>query len=159
MTALAWYFGAQAIAVCAIAVAWLNRSRRGCVVVLLATLAALPLLYAGGVSLLGRPRPAVLMPWRIRGARIVSFLPDPGVAIYVWVVTPDADEPLALTLPWDEKEAEDLVQAAAAAQQNGTDVRAGPMGGFQAMANGAEGGKRRFWPTPQPPTPDKPSQP
>lgn len=158
MTHLAWYFGAEAAAICAATLAWIGRGRRGGFVALLAVAVLLPLLYGGGVDLLGRPRPAVLMPWRIADARIAAYLPNPGVAIYVWVVTPDADEPLALTLPWSDKTAQALGAAMAAAASGGTDVHAGSLGGFRAMGDAA-GGRRMFWAAPQAPSPDKPSPP
>lgn len=96
--------------------------RIGAVVLLLGIVALGPVALA---SLTGEPRRASLE-WWARSAQDVEVLGhriDEDVAIYVFVTLPGYDRPQSLQLPYTDKAAEQLQQAAAEGQQSGQGVR------------------------------------
>ncbi len=105
---------------------------------------------------LGRPRP-ILPLLGIPAGTVAAFSLDEPRAIYVWLMPPGARVPVALALPWNERDAAALHRAMRASQRLGTRVK---MHGGQRPA-GASGTPmlRRdgpvFYPAPTPPLPPK----
>ena len=67
-------------------------------------------------ELLGRPREVAAA---VDGTVVISALPIPNVAIFLYVAEPDSTEPMSLRLPWDDETAQKIVEALEGAQQNG----------------------------------------
>ena len=79
--------------------------------------------YGGAVELLGRPKP-LRLEWREPAdAQVVSAVPVENEAIYVWLIMPDSSEPCAYVLPWSLQVAQQLQEAMAQAEADGTAVR------------------------------------
>jgi hypothetical protein len=86
----------------------------------------LPATYVSVVDLLSRPKP-VALEWQRGGlaeAKVIGADLREGEAIYVWLRTPEAEEPRSYVLPWDRKLAEQLHGAQREAQARGTAVHA-----------------------------------
>jgi hypothetical protein len=85
----------------------------------------IPLAYASAASLLSRPKPASLE-W-VRGqaaeATVIGSSIREGVAIYVWLQMPDSPEPRAYTIPWSQNLAQQLQDARAEAESQGTGLQ------------------------------------
>lgn len=66
--------------------------------------------FAGALEGLGRPKP-IFLEWRsLVGTKVVSFVLKENVAIYLWIDRGDG-EPIAITLPWDIHDAEQIQDA------------------------------------------------
>src|SRR5262245_47376930 len=82
----------------------------------------LAMLYVGSAEVLSRPKP-LRLEWRnIEQAKVVGASMREGEAIYLWLQVPGADEPRAYQLPWSTEAAQQLQQAQAEAEANGTGV-------------------------------------
>jgi hypothetical protein len=85
----------------------------------------IPLAYASAASLLSRPKPTSLE-W-VRGqaaeATVIGSSVQEGVAIYVWLQMAGSPEPRAYTIPWNQDLAQQLQDARAEAQNNGTGLQ------------------------------------
>ncbi len=124
---------------CAIAVhgAWV-RAGSFCLTVVLAA--------ALWQTSLGRPRPAV---FEAPTGTVVGFHFDEPRAIYLWMLPAGARAPTAFALPWSERQAAQLQQAAEQARKDGeplqarrTDRPTGPMRGLRLTAQDS----LRFYP-------------
>jgi hypothetical protein len=95
------------------------------VAAIVAAAAFLPVAYAGLAELLGRPKPMSLE-WAggdLNDATVLDVQMRDGEAIYLWLGFEGVVEPRSYVLPWDDKMARELHEAARAAEENGTDVR------------------------------------
>ena len=86
---------------------------------------------------LGRPRPPLL---DAPTGTVVSFRFDEPRAIYVWMLPPGERTPTAFALPWSERQAAQLQEAAEQARRQGEPLKAqrairppGPIG-FSVLA-------------------------
>lgn len=66
---------------------------------------------------LGRPRPAIMPPPM---GVVTGFMLDEPHAIYLWIVPNGRRVPVAYRLPWNEKQAAELMRAARRARKRGT---------------------------------------
>lgn len=117
----------------------------------LATL-ALPVGYAALADLPGRPKP-VRDEWLQTAAAeavVLAFAMREGKAIHLWLELPGLDEPRAYRLPWSRKLAQELQDAARAAERAGTEVAM--RSPFEPSLDERE---PRFYPQPQPASPAK----
>jgi hypothetical protein len=92
---------------------------------IVAAAAFLPVAYGGLSELLGRPKPMSLE-WAgrdLNDAAVLGVQMRDGDAIYLWLGFDGVAEPRSYVLPWDDKTARELHEAARAAEENGTDVR------------------------------------
>ncbi|MEO9191147.1 MAG: hypothetical protein ABI224_14295 [Acetobacteraceae bacterium] len=74
---------------------------------------------------LGRPR---LPLFDTPSGTVVSFRFDEPRAIYLWMLAPGERTPTAFALPWSERQAAELQQAAEQARQQGEPLQAKPTG-------------------------------
>lgn len=85
----------------------------------------IPLAYASAAALLSRPKP-VSLEW-VRGvtqeAAVLGSSIREGEAIYVWLQMPDSVEPRAYTIPWNRDIAQQLQEARAEAERQGTGLQ------------------------------------
>lgn len=134
-------FGLLALSVgaCAIAVrgAWV-RAGSFCLTVALAA--------ALWQTSLGRPRPPV---FDTPSGTVVGFRFDEPRAIYLWMLPAGAHAPTAFQLPWSERQAAQIQQAAEQAKKEGEPLQAqrsgrrpGPMSGLHLTAQDS----LRFYP-------------
>lgn len=86
---------------------------------------------------------------------VVAYRLDEPRAIYVWVVPEGSSVPLALELPWGERQASELHAAAGQAARNGGVVKMGKAG---AARDGNPRGDRMFYSRPAPALPPKMSR-
>ncbi len=105
---------------------------------------------------LGRPRP-ILPLLGIPAGTIAAFSLDEPRAIYVWLMPPGARVPVALALPWNERDAAALHHAMRAAQRLGTRVKMRGRTGATRPSGifGIRRGAPLFYPAPNPPLPAK----
>lgn len=108
---------------------------------------------------LGQARPTHVLPWLTPPAgTVVAYRLDEPRAIYVWLSVQGHAGPLSLRLPWSERQAADLADAARAAKKGGEQVK---MGGHDRARHGdGRGGLRgkekpMFYPAPPPALPAK----
>jgi hypothetical protein len=125
---------------------WQRSVSAGVFVVLLA------MIYAGSAELLSRPKP-LRLEWRnIAEAKVLGASMREGEAIYVWLQVPGAEEPRAYQLPWSMQAAEQLQQATAEAEAQGTGVE---MKSPFAGDGSNDPREPKFYATPQPAMPEK----
>jgi len=107
---------------------------------------------------LGQPRPVLagLPGAGIPAGTVGAFLVDEPHAIYVWLLTNDTHAPLSLALPWNERDATALHDAAQAAAK--MHARLEMRGAQTAGGNGRHilgSQSPTFYPAPNPPLPPK----
>ena len=100
---------------------------------------------------LGRPRPVLL---GIPAGTVAAFSLDEPRAIYVWLMPPGARVPVALALPWNERDAAALHHAMRVAQHMGTRVKMRAYTGSR-RGSGIFDIRPLFYPAPNPPLPAK----
>lgn len=106
--------------------------------------------YAAGVNLLSRPLPWALA-WGLPShVQVVAYRLDEPHAIYLWLSWPQARDPRAYELPWNEQRAAKLQQAASQARS----AHRGLMMRVRQSGSG-EDGQRMFYPEPVPSLPPK----
>ena len=95
---------------------------------------------------LGRPRPPL---FDSPAGTVVSYRFDEPHAIYLWMLPPGEHAPTAFALPWSERQASQLQQAAEQARKQGEPLQArgngarGALAGFQLASQKSE---MRFYP-------------
>jgi hypothetical protein len=93
---------------------------------------------------LGRPRPPL---FDAPVGTVVGYRFDEPHAIYLWMLPPGGHAPTAFALPWSERQAAQLQQAAEQARKAGEPLQArgsgqhGPLAAFQLASQ-----KMRFYP-------------
>lgn len=119
---------------------------------LAAVAATLAAAYAGGATLLGRPKPARLeiVAQADQDAQLAGAYYVEGEAIYLWLLREGEEAPRAYALPWSQETAEDLQRARGEAQANGTQVQV--RGTLQPRSPDS---RVQFYAPPQPPMPAK----
>lgn len=114
--------------------------------------ASMPTAYAAMVNLLSMPKPASFEWWlsRTEEATVLGSSMSEGQAIYLWLQLDTAPEPRAYVLPWDRRLAEQLQDAARAAEEQDSGVRMRLP--FEPTLDNRE---PRFYALPQPALPPK----
>ena len=130
---------ALALGVCAITVrdAWV-RAGAFCLTVALAA--------AIWQTSLGRPRPPL---FEAPAGTVVGYRFDEPRAIYLWMLPPGAHAPTAFVLPWSERQASQLQQAAEQARKKGEPLQArgsGRSGPFNGLRLASQKSEMRFYP-------------
>jgi len=109
-------------------------------------------LYATEANLLGHPKPARLESGVLE-AEVLAIHMIEGQAIHVWLLEEASEEPLALSIPWDETTARAAQAAQRQAEDNGT--RVGVRLGGRPISQDDE---PVFYAEPQPAPPPKRSE-
>ncbi len=139
-------------ALIAIVSVWSGATANRKAVVLAATGLLIPLAYASQADLLSKPKPVALELFHraTEEAQVVGSTWVEGVAIYVWLRLPGAEEPRAYTLPWSRHLAEQLQQAGREAESQNGDVRM-----RRPFDRSIEDEDEVFYAPPQPAPPEK----
>ncbi len=123
---------------------WQRAAAVGLYVVLLATV------LAGGVDVLGRPKP-VRLEWRaVPQAKLIAATMRESEGIYLWLEVPGESAPRAYAMAWSAEAASQLEKAMSEAQENGTGVAVS-----RPFDGDPDESAPRFYAMPQPPMPDK----
>ena len=114
----------------------------------------MPLGFAGWSDLLSRPKPVAFEWWLSKAdeATVLAGTFREGQGIYVWLQLDGTDEPRAYRLPWDQRTAEQLQQAARAAAEQQTALRM-----RMPFEKSLDDREPRFYALPQPALPPKDS--
>lgn len=114
--------------------------------------ALIAVVYAGAIEMMSRPK-TIRLEWRdLAEATVLGASMREGEAIYVWLQIDGTNEPRAYALPWDMQQAQELQQAMADAENNGTGVKVSQP--FEATLDTSE---PKFYALPQPALPPKPA--
>jgi hypothetical protein len=100
---------------------------------------------------LGLPRPVLLA---APTGTVVSYHLDEPRAIYLWVTPPRGTVPASLKLPWSERQAAQLQEAAEQAKKRGQPLQVGAIPGRTGLTSQARG-EVRFYARQPPPLPPK----
>jgi hypothetical protein len=154
MSQVFYLFAASLMLVAALAAItiWSPRALWGKGMALTIVTLFLPAVYVSLVELLSRPKP-VTLEWRQGGlaeAKVIGADLREGEAIFVWLRLPDAVEPRAYALPWDQKLAEQLYGAQREAASRGTAVHVKHL-----FKNSVDRQPPKFYALPQPAQPPK----
>lgn len=139
-------------AVLAIIGIWSHRKLTAKVFALVATALFIPTVYLTYGDLLSRPKPASLEWWHRDApeATVVGSQLREGEAIFVWLELPEASEPRAYKLPWQQELAKQLYGAQRQAEARGTQVKM-----RRPFDNLTDQIEPMFYAQPQPPLPPK----
>lgn len=104
---------------------------------------AVLLFSAGAMCVLafGTPRSSWMMARPVTGT-LRGVVVVEQQAIFVWVSPDGADTPLALQLPWSDRQAADLERAQAESRRTGRAARVRVAGGLAAAGNGRAHGQK-----------------
>ncbi len=100
---------------------------------------------------LGLPRPVLLA---APTGTVLSYRLDEPRAIYLWVTPPRGTVPASLKLPWSERQAVQLQEAAEQAKKHGQPLQVGAVPGRAGLASPVRG-EVRFYARQPPPLPPK----
>lgn len=131
---------------------WSHRRLWAKICAVLATALFIPTIYMSYADLLSRPKPASLEWWNRDASEVtvVGAKLREGEAIYLWIEMPQADEPRAYKLPWQQELAKQLYGAQREADAMGTKVRM-----RSPFKEQTEDREPMFYAQPQPPLPSK----
>lgn len=127
---------------------WSARNGRARLLLLGLFSALLGIIFSASASLMGRAKP-IEFGWlqpQAEAANIISGHLLEGRGIYL-TINWDGEEPLLYVMPWDQKTAQQLLEALAEAEQNGTQAKMKmPVGKTQISQND----EAPFYAPPQP---------
>lgn len=131
---------------------WSHRKLAAKVCALTATALFIPTVYLSYADLLSRPKPASLEWWHrdASEATVVGSQLREGEAIFLWLELPEAPEPRAYRLPWQQELAKQLYGAQREAEAHGTKVKM-----RRPFDDKTEQLEPMFYAPPQPPLPPK----
>ena len=131
---------------------WSHRKLAAKVSALVATALFIPTVYLSYADLLSRPKPASLEWWHrdASEATVVGSQLREGEAIFLWLELPEAPEPRAYRLPWQQELAKQLYGAQRQAEAEGTKVKM-----RRPFNDRTEQLEPMFYAPPQPPLPPK----
>ena len=131
---------------------WSHRKLAAKVSALVATALFIPTVYLSYADLLSRPKPASLEWWHrdASEATVVGSQLREGEAIFLWLELPEAPEPRAYRLPWQQELAKQLYGAQREAESRGTEVKM-----RRPFDDNTDQLEPMFYAPPQPPLPPK----
>ena len=100
---------------------------------------------------LGLPRPVLIS---APTGTVVGYHLDEPRAIYLWVTPPGSAIPASLELPWSERQAAQLQEAAEKAKKRGQPLQVGAIPGRAGLTSAVQG-EVRFYARQPPPLPPK----
>lgn len=131
---------------------WSHRRLTAKISALVATALFIPTVYLSYADLLSRPKPTSLEWWHRDApeATVVASQLREGEAIFLWIELPEADEPRAYRLPWQQELAKQLYGAQRNAETQGTKVKM-----RRPFDDDTQELEPVFYAPPQPPLPPK----
>ena len=131
---------------------WSHRKLTAKVSAVVATALFIPTVYLSYADLLSRPKPSSIEWWHRDAAEatVIGSQLRENEAIFLWIELPEAGEPRAYKLPWQQELAKQLYGAQREAESRGTQVRM-----RRPFSDRTDQLEPMFYAPPQPPLPPK----